>query len=191
MISSHSIQHLPSKSFMTARLTKCSIQWYASPLQFVRYRGWVWERVESNAGQFASFRFSPRPSLLSSDHGWVCRVLIKIVTRLRGEVTRLSRCLIWHPDNTDILQWKTKEALCRAAMCHPPPAGPWLTVIIVHREIAKISYLFKSDAFLLRLDLNLPLCNSQKPFTSKLIVWWHWIIVLVSWFKSVSLMIGN
>ena len=49
-------------------------------------------------------------------------VLIKIVTRLRGEVTRLSPCLIWRPDNVDILQWKTMEPLCRAATCHHPPA---------------------------------------------------------------------
>ena len=45
-------------------------------------------------------------------------VLIKMVTRLRREVTRLSLCLIWRSDNVDILQCKTMEALCRAAMCH-------------------------------------------------------------------------
>ena len=85
---------------------------------------------ECNAGQFSSSflkkcfynqpDFSQGPAYCPVTVAEFA-VLIKIVTRLRGEVTRLSPCLIWHPDNVDILQWKTMELLCRAATCHHPP----------------------------------------------------------------------
>lgn len=171
MISSHSIQHLPSKSFMTARLTKCSIQWYASPLQFVRYRGWVWERVESNAGQFTSFRFSPRPSLLSSDHGWVCRVLIKIVTRLRGEVTRLSLCPIWQQGH-----FAMKNKGGTLPCCHVPSPSSWAMADCHHPpNNESSSYLSSNSKNQLFVQIQ---CFPA------FIVWWQWIIVLVLWFDS-------
>ena len=143
-----------------------------APFNFVWYRGWVWERVESNAGQFTSFRFSPRPSLLSSAHGWVCRVLIKIVTRLRWQ----DYLGVWS-DNRDILQWKTKEALCRAAMCHPPPAGPWLTVIILLTtnrpswNISKKQLFAQIQCFPVKIRIEFAThCSEQISFTSKLLI---------------------
>ena len=164
MISSHSIQHLPSKSFMTARLTKCSIQWYASPLQFVWYRGWVWERVESNAGQFSSFRFSLRPSLLFGDHGGVCRVLIKIVTRLRE---RWQDYLgVW---SDTLTTWTFCNGKQRRHSAVLPCAIPFTT----HWELAYVSK-FRIECVTV-MSRNLLLAS----------------LIIELWFKSVSLMIGN
>ena len=125
MISSYSIQHLPSKSFMTGSAHKMQHSMIRELPSIC-----LISRLNIMLDNFLLLFWRNVPNQLDFSQGPAyCpvtvaefAVLIKIVTRLRVEVTRLSPCLIWHPDNVDILQWKTMEPLCRAATCHHPPA---------------------------------------------------------------------